>query len=29
VLKEVQPAGKKWMSGADFLRGIHQWKTGK
>ncbi len=29
VLKEVQPAGKKWMSGADFLRGTLQWKTGK
>jgi methionyl-tRNA formyltransferase len=26
-LLEVQPAGKKWMSGADFLRGIQNWKT--
>lgn len=25
LLKEVQPAGKKWMSGADYLRGIHNW----
>jgi methionyl-tRNA formyltransferase len=26
-LLEVQPAGKKWMPGADFLRGIQNWKT--
>ena len=26
-LLEVQPAGKKWMSGADFLRGIQNWNT--
>lgn len=25
-LLEVQPAGKKWMSGADFLRGIQNWQ---
>jgi methionyl-tRNA formyltransferase len=27
LLIEVQPAGKKWMTGADFLRGIQNWKT--
>jgi len=26
-LLEVQPAGKKWMPGADFMRGIQNWKT--
>lgn len=26
-LLEVQPAGKKWMTGADFLRGIKGWVT--
>jgi len=26
-LLEVQPAGKKWMPGADFIRGIQNWKT--
>ncbi|MBA4384673.1 MAG: methionyl-tRNA formyltransferase [Anaerolinea sp.] len=26
-LLEVQPAGKKWMPGADFLRGTQNWKT--
>lgn len=26
-LLEVQPAGKKWMPGADFLRGFQNWKT--
>ncbi|MRS02938.1 methionyl-tRNA formyltransferase [bacterium] len=26
-LLEVQPPGKKWMPGADFLRGIQNWKT--
>jgi methionyl-tRNA formyltransferase len=26
-LLEVQPSGKKWMPGADFLRGIQNWKT--
>lgn len=26
-LLEVQPAGKKWMPGADFVRGIQNWKT--
>ncbi|KAF0111502.1 MAG: methionyl-tRNA formyltransferase [Chloroflexi bacterium] len=25
VLLEVQPTGKKWMSGADYLRGIQNW----
>ena len=25
LLKEVQPAGKKWMNGADFLRGVKNW----
>ena len=25
ILLEVQPAGKRWMSGADFLRGIKNW----
>ena len=27
-LLEVQPAGKKWMSGADFVRGIQGWQNG-
>jgi len=27
LLLEVQPAGKKWMAGADFLRGIKGWVT--
>lgn len=27
LLLEVQPAGKKWMTGADFLRGIKGWVT--
>ena len=27
LLLEVQPAGKKWMPGTDFLRGFHNWKT--
>jgi methionyl-tRNA formyltransferase len=27
VLLEVQPAGKKWMSGADYLRGIQNWTS--
>lgn len=27
-LLEVQPAGKKWMPGSDFLRGIQNWTTG-
>jgi methionyl-tRNA formyltransferase len=26
-LLEVQPAGKKWMPGSDFLRGIQNWTT--
>ncbi len=26
VLREVQPAGKKWMSGEEFLRGARQWR---
>lgn len=26
-LIEVQPAGKKWMPGADFMRGIQNWKN--
>ncbi len=26
-LLEVQPAGKKWMPGADYMRGIQNWKT--
>ncbi len=26
-LLEVQPPGKKWMPGADFLRGFQNWKT--
>ena len=25
VLLEVQPAGKKWMDGTDFLRGVRNW----
>ena len=28
-LLEVQPAGKKWMPGADFLRGIQNWNDSK
>lgn len=27
-LLEVQPAGKKWMPGSDFLRGFQNWTTG-
>ncbi|MBA3074107.1 MAG: methionyl-tRNA formyltransferase [Anaerolineae bacterium] len=27
LLLEVQPAGKKWMTGTDFLRGFQNWKT--
>lgn len=27
LLLEVQPAGKKWMPGTDFLRGFQNWKT--
>ncbi len=26
VLREVQPAGKKWMSGEEFLRGARHWR---
>ncbi len=26
-LLEVQPPGKKWMPGADYLRGIQNWNT--
>jgi len=26
VLREVQPAGKKWMSGEEFLRGARLWR---
>ncbi len=28
-LLEVQPAGKKWMTGADFLRGTSNWSSGQ
>ena len=27
-LLEVQPAGKKWMSGADYIRGVQGWQNG-
>jgi len=27
VLVEVQPAGKKWMSGKDFLNGASDWQN--
>lgn len=26
LLREVQPAGKKWMNGKEFLRGVRQWR---
>jgi len=27
VLEELQPAGKKWMSGVEFLRGARYWTS--